>query len=161
MKQKQGFVTEDELRKRARKKISARRELTQHLLTYGLVNLFLWMIYLSTSPGFPWPLFVTGGWGIGIVSHMADYYFKHGQGAERREADIEREVIRQRRLARDRGELLSDDGDYGDDDGYAEADDLADARVVDLVRVEAGHMRLSDDGELVDEAEYLRQQKTR
>ncbi len=154
MKQKHGFVTEDELRKRARKKLSARRELTQHLLTYGLVNLFLWMIYLSTSPGFPWPLFVTGGWGIGIVSHMADYYFKHGQGAERRAADIEREVIRQRRLARDRGELLGDDG-------YDEDDDHADARVVDLSRVEAGHMRLSDDGELVDEVEYLRQQKPR
>lgn len=154
MKQKHGFVTEDELRKRARKKLSARREFTQHLLTYGLVNLFLWMIYLSTSPGFPWPLFVTGGWGIGIVSHMADYYFKHGQGAERRAADIEREVIRQRRLARDRGELLSDDG-------YDEDDDHADASVVDLSRVEAGHMRLSDDGELVDEVEYLRQQKPR
>lgn len=153
MKQKHGFVTEDELRKRARKKLSARRELTQHLLTYVLVNLFLWMIYLSTSPGFPWPLFVTGGWGIGLVSHMADYYFKHGKGAERREADIEREVIRQRRLARDRGELLSDDD--------CDEDDYADARIVDLAGVEAGHMRLSDDGELVDEVEYLRQQESR
>lgn len=151
MKQKHGYVTEGELRERARKKLSARRELIQHLLTYGLVNLFLWMIYLATAPGSPWPLFVTGGWGIGLVSHMADYYFKHGKGAERRAADIEREVIRQRRLARDRGELLGDDED----------DDYAEAHVVDLGRVEAGHMRLSDDGELVDAVEYQRQQESR
>lgn len=151
MKPKHGFVTEEKLRKRAKKKLSARRELAQHLITYVVANLFLWMIYLATGPGFPWPLFVTGGWGIGIVSHLADYYFKYGKGAERREADIEREVSRQRRLAQDRGELLGDD----EDDYYI------DARVCDLSRVEAGHMRLGDDGELVDEAEYLRQQESR
>lgn len=151
MKPKHGFVTEDELRARAKKKLSARRELTQHIITYVVVNLFLWMIYLATWQGFPWPLFVTGGWGIGIISHLADYYFKHGKGAEHREADIEREVIRQRRLAQDRGELLDDD-----EDDYYE-----DARVVDLSRVKAGHMRLGDDGELVDEVEYLRQQEPR
>ncbi|MCY4145543.1 MAG: 2TM domain-containing protein [Chloroflexi bacterium] len=151
MKQKHGFVTEDELRKRARKKLSARRELVQHLLSYILVNLFLWTIYLATWQEFPWPLFVSGGWGIGIVSHLADYYFKHGKGAEWREADIEREVIRQRRLARDRGEMLDDD----EDSGYA------DTRVYDSSRVEAKHRRLSDDGELVDEAEYLRQRASR
>jgi len=140
MKQKHGFVTEADLRERAQKKLSARRELIQHLLIYGLVNLFLWMIYLVTRQSFPWPLFVTGGWGIGLFSHMADYYFKHGKGAERQKAEIEREVIRQRRLARYRGERLSED----------EEDPWEDAGAMDLVRDEAGHIRLSDDGELPD-----------
>ncbi len=151
MKQKHGFVSEDELRKRAKKKLSARRELTQHLLSYILVNLFLWLLYLATWQGFAWPLFVTCGWGIGLVSHLSDYYFKHGKGAARRAADIEQEVRRQRQLARERGELVDEAAD----------DDYADARLFDLERVEAEPMRLSDDGELVDEAEYLRKQMTR
>ncbi|MXX50279.1 MAG: 2TM domain-containing protein [Chloroflexi bacterium] len=137
------------MRQRAEKKLSARRELTQHLLSYVLVNLFLWIIFFATWRGFPWPLFVTAGWGIGLVSHLADYYFKHGRGAERREAAIDREVSRQRRLAQERGELLDDD-DYDED--YEEA------RALDLSRGDAGQLRLRDDGELVDESEYLREQ---
>ena len=140
MKAKQGFVTEAELRKRARKKLSARREVAQHAITYAIVNLLVWIIYFATWTGFPWPLFVTFGWGIGFVSHLADYYFKHGKGAENREAEIEQEVANQRRLARERGEMLGDD-EYDEDD---------EARVYDLSHVEAGHIRLSDDGELVE-----------
>ena len=143
MKAKHGLVTEAELRKRARKKLSARREVAQHALTYAVVNLMVWIIYFATRNSFPWPLFVTFGWGIGLVSHLADYYFKHGKGAENREADIEREVSNQRRLARERGELLGEDA-------YDEDDEVDEARAVDLSRVPAGQMRLSDDGELVE-----------
>ncbi len=140
MKRKHGVVTEEELRKRARKKLSSRRELIQHLATYLIVNLVLWAIYFATSGDFPWPLFVTAGWGIGMFSHLVDYYYKHGRGAEKQEAQLEEEVVRQRRLARERGELLSDDED----------DDYEEARVYDLSHVTAAGVRLSDDGELVE-----------
>jgi len=151
LKRKHGVVTDDELRKRAQKKLSARQEVIQHLASYVIVNLLLWTIFLATWRGFPWPLFVTGGWGIGLFSQLADYYYKHGPGAEKRATELEAEVIRQRRLAHERGELW---------DGYAE-DDEDGASVYELRNVKAAGLRLSDDGELIDEAEYLRQQETR
>jgi hypothetical protein len=58
-----------------------------HAVTYIIVNAFLWGIwYLSTSGHydfdmedihiriFPWPLWCTLGWGIGLAFHFAGAY---------------------------------------------------------------------------------------
>ena len=54
----------------------------------------VWAIWLFTTGGFPWPLFVTFFWGIGLVGHLLDYYNKHGGGAQKREERINEEVMR-------------------------------------------------------------------
>lgn len=47
-----------------------------HLIIYVLANLLIWLIYIllmySLSVSFPWALFPTIGWGIGLAFH---YFF--------------------------------------------------------------------------------------
>ncbi|QJW90693.1 2TM domain-containing protein [Spirosoma taeanense] len=54
-----------------------------HLRTYLLINAGLWLIWAFTSffifrdasrTLFPWPLFATLGWGIGLTSHYFGVY---------------------------------------------------------------------------------------
>ena len=142
MKRKHFDVSEDDIRRSVEKKYKARTELVQHAITYLLINPFLWAIWLFTGTSFPWPIFVTASWGIGMLSHYVDYYNKHGKGAQKREEAIEAEVMRQLELARAQDALrrrhLFEDDDTEGGDVYA------------LDDYEQRGMRLSDDGELLD-----------
>ena len=46
--------------------------------------------------GFPWPIFPTGFWGIGVVMQYIEYHYKHGGGADRVESSgfYQDEVVR-------------------------------------------------------------------
>jgi hypothetical protein len=46
------------------------------LISYLLVNAFLWAIYLINVKhnSYPWPLWVMLGWGIGLAFSYADAY---------------------------------------------------------------------------------------
>ena len=158
MKRKLEAISEEDVRRKVDKKFKNRAALTQHLVSYAIVNLLLWSLYISARGGFPWPLFVTAGWGIGMLSHWADYYFKYGKGARKREAEVEAEVLRQVSLSRmieeERRRRLYDEEATGDADVY------------DLDNVELRHVRLTDDGELtdfdmLDDREELEQRKNR
>jgi len=60
-----------------------------HLGTYIVVNLFLWGIWYFTSQrydhnGFPWPVWSTFGWGIGLFFHfMGAYVFPKANSVEK------------------------------------------------------------------------------
>ena len=131
--------TQEELiRQRVEKKLHARRDLIQHLAVYLTVNGIFWLLYLSSGEfGFPWPIFITGFWGIGVVSQYVEFYYKHGRGAEKREAEIEEEVTRQMRLSQQRKSKV-------------EADEAADVGILDLDSIDAHQVRLKADGELTD-----------
>ena len=55
-----------------------------HLLTYIIVNLFLWILWYFTDwkhaeegenrSGIPWPIFCTIGWGFGLFWHFMGTY---------------------------------------------------------------------------------------
>ena len=48
-----------------------------HLATYIIINLFLWALWFFNSNGgneYPWPVWTTGGWGIGILFHYLGAY---------------------------------------------------------------------------------------
>lgn len=57
-----------------------------HAAVYLLINLMLWAIWVGTlgdgDGGFPWPLFVNGGWGIGLVSHGLKVYTDRQSGGD-------------------------------------------------------------------------------
>jgi len=55
-----------------------------HLIPFLVVNGFLFFINLSTATGlgFPWFLFPLGGWGIGLVSHLATVRTRRRERAE-------------------------------------------------------------------------------
>lgn len=66
--------SEDELRAAAVKRLKAKREFKQHLLVYVAVNALVVGIWYLTSTGFFWPIFLVGGWGIGVVMHAWDTF---------------------------------------------------------------------------------------
>ncbi len=138
-KRKNPSPLELDIRRRIEAKYEERNNLLIHLASYSGVNVLVWVIWLTSAGGFPWPLFVTLGWGIGLVAHALDYYSKHGGGAERREARINEEV--QRYMQRMESDIYADEA-------HEEAD------VYDLDAVEPRHLRLSDDGELTSADAY-------
>ncbi len=60
---------------RAKKRAEELKEFYHHLMVYVIVNAFLVVLNLLTSPGyywFKWPLL---GWGIGLTIHGATTFF--------------------------------------------------------------------------------------
>ncbi len=56
-----------------------RAEFKKHLLTYVIVNIFLWGLWLFGGMrhgdlSFPWPAFVSFGWGIGLAFNYIGAY---------------------------------------------------------------------------------------
>ncbi len=141
MKRKIEGLSNDEIRRRIEKRYEARGALMQHAISYLMTNIILWAIWLFTVTSFPWPLFVTGFWGIGLLSHFVDYHNKHGKGAQKRQEEIEAEVMRQLEFERAQ-EILRSRRQYDEQiDG---------ADVYELDNYKQRGLRLSDDGELVD-----------
>lgn len=114
-----GLTPEEIEEKRIRERVIKRREertgVIIHTAVYVFVNLLMWAIWASDAPqifqtisgtalpsevqqviDFPWPLIVMFFWGIGLFSHISDYYNKYGGGAEKREREIQREIQRER-----------------------------------------------------------------
>lgn len=83
------------IRKQIEKKFEERQGLIIHGAAFVVMNLIFWALWLAGGSGFPWPVFVTGGWGVGMVAHVLDYHYKYG-GAERREPFIQDEIERAR-----------------------------------------------------------------
>lgn len=61
-------------------KLAKRRaEFKKHLLVYLVINIFLWGIWLISGAKigggyFPWPAFVSFGWGIGLAFNFIGAY---------------------------------------------------------------------------------------
>lgn len=46
-----------------------KRELKQHALIYVAVNALLIIVWAASGAGYFWPIWVIGGWGIGLALH--------------------------------------------------------------------------------------------
>lgn len=62
----------DEAREYLRRK--KRQEFRDHLRSYLIVNGFLVLVNVFTN-GYPWCLWVVGGWGVGLAFHACDVFF--------------------------------------------------------------------------------------
>jgi hypothetical protein len=80
----------NDARTQALKRIKAKRRFQQQLVVYLVINVFLWVIWGVGGFGFPWPIFVTFGWGIGIAVQAWQVYGSGGRPIT--EAEIEREM---------------------------------------------------------------------
>jgi hypothetical protein len=70
---------EDDLRRQALERVKGKRDFRGHLATFVCVNAILWVVWLlggaeTDAEGIPWPLWVTGGWGIGVILHAWNVY---------------------------------------------------------------------------------------
>lgn len=79
-------------RERALERLKKKRDFKGHVVAYVVVNAALWAIWAATGAGYPWPAWVTGGWGIGVLMNAWDVYFR----APITDADVEREMRRAR-----------------------------------------------------------------
>jgi hypothetical protein len=91
----------DALRELALLRLKKRRDFKTHVAVYVLVNGVIWGIWLvialSSGGGnwWPWPIFPTLGWGIGVALNGWDVYVRRPIT----EAEVEDEVRRLRRAA--------------------------------------------------------------
>jgi hypothetical protein len=84
---------DDDLRRRAERIADAKLAFRSHVAAYVLVNSFLAVLDLLTSPGelwFFWPLL---GWGVGLAAHA---FATHGGGADLRDRAVDAEMRRLR-----------------------------------------------------------------
>lgn len=79
-----------DLREEAYRHVRTRRDFVPHAIAYVLANILVWTIWAFTDTGFPWPLFVTFGWGIGIAAHAWDAFARRPIT----QADVDRELAR-------------------------------------------------------------------
>ena len=78
-------------RKAARERLEKRRGLQGAFVAYLVVNTFLVWIWWFTGGGYFWPAWILGGWGIGMLMGLWDYW--RGPITE---ADVEDELRRMR-----------------------------------------------------------------
>ncbi len=110
------------IRQRAIEPMTKRREFIDHLAVYIPINIMLWIIYGTTGflSGFPWPLIVMLGWGIGLFFHAAETFsFSSREKAVERAIEQERERLydneKPKRELRDddsRDVRLTEDGEF-------------------------------------------------
>ncbi|NWG16881.1 MAG: protein kinase [Chloroflexi bacterium] len=103
---------EERVRRRIEKKFEERNGFIIHLVIYIVMNLVFWGMWAGAQDlfaaifengqlpvgdlGFPWPIFITFFWGIGVVANFMEYYNKYGPGAEKRERLVQAELERER-----------------------------------------------------------------
>jgi len=85
----QNNPTGDE-RQEALTRLKKRREFQNHLVAYIVINAAVWVIWATTGAGYPWPAWLTGIWGIGLVLNGWDVYLRRPIT----NADVEREITR-------------------------------------------------------------------
>jgi hypothetical protein len=87
-----------ELRERAIRQLKRKREFRDHLGWFVFVNAVLWLIWAlppnSADTGDLWPAWVTGIWGVFLLSHGWRVYRGHEEGPT--EHQIEHEMTRLR-----------------------------------------------------------------
>ena len=91
---------DEELRKLAINRLKQKQAFRTHLFSFVVVNATLWIIWLITAISgsggawFPWPIFPTLGWGIGLAFNWRAAY---GPGSRMiSESEVEAEIRRLR-----------------------------------------------------------------
>lgn len=81
-------MAEDDRRAAAIERVKNKRAFWQNLVAYIVVNGFLVGIWALTGAGYFWPIWVIGGWGIGLILHAWNAFFVRPITEE----DIQREM---------------------------------------------------------------------
>ena len=66
----------DEVREAAVKRVKARRDFKTHVVAYVLVNAMFVVIWAMSGRGYFWPIWIIGGWGIGLAMNAWAVYFE-------------------------------------------------------------------------------------
>ncbi|MDD3399180.1 MAG: 2TM domain-containing protein [Candidatus Methanomethylophilaceae archaeon] len=81
----------------AKIRVEKKREFFTHLVAYLLVNGIFWTLYLYTTPTeFPWPVFITAFWGIGVGAHAFDTFMSDDSYSDAVEKEYQKLLQRRR-----------------------------------------------------------------
>jgi len=87
-------LTEEEVITEARRRVRFKRAFYSHLATYLIVNTFRVLIWaFASGAGYPWFLWVLGGWGIFLLKHFL-WLFVFSTGSKWAAVEREAEKIR-------------------------------------------------------------------
>ncbi|HVU09668.1 MAG TPA: protein kinase [Phototrophicaceae bacterium] len=73
---------ETAIRRRVESDFNKRKEFISDLGPFVVINAILWIIF--GHGGFPWPMFITLGWGAGLAAHAVETYYATGKRVTRR-----------------------------------------------------------------------------
>ncbi len=79
------FSTQDnlpELEKQARKRVKELKEFYTHLTFFVIINLFLSVLSVITSPNYFWAMWPILGWSLGLFSHAISVFGLFGIGSK-------------------------------------------------------------------------------
>ena len=79
-------------REQALKRLQERRDFGSHVVAYVVVNAFVIGVWAFTGAGYFWPVWMLACWGIGLVLHGWNVFFRRPIT----EADIDQELHRDR-----------------------------------------------------------------
>jgi len=80
----------DDRRRAAIERLTAKRDLSTHILTYVVVNAAFVAIWVLSGGGYFWPIWIIACWGVGLVLHVWETYGRRPITEE----DIQREMTR-------------------------------------------------------------------
>lgn len=75
-------ASEEELRTQAIHSLKKKQAFRNSLVAYVLVNAFLIVIWALSDSSYFWPVWVIGGWGIGLAFQAYDAYGRRGTVTE-------------------------------------------------------------------------------
>lgn len=81
--------SEDELREQAIDSLKRKQAFRNSLISYVLVNAVLVVIWAVSGSGYFWPVWVIGGWGIGLAFQA---YHAYGRSDTVTEAQVSEEM---------------------------------------------------------------------
>lgn len=121
------------IKERVERRMKERERFLKSVMGFLTANIICWTIWFLTSRGFPWPIFVTIGTGMNVISQFAKTFVGSEVMENMREREFQREVERERMRL-----------EHG----------ISYAKVKNDEKAKNGEIRLSDDGELIyqDEA---------
>jgi hypothetical protein len=85
-----------DLEREARKRVKELKGFYSHASIFAVINLFLIVLNLLTSPGEFWAIWPLLGWGVGLASHMVSVFGFFGFGGKDWEERKIREYVLQR-----------------------------------------------------------------
>ena len=89
-------TTPEALREQALRRVKKRRDFHTHAFAYVMINVLIWGVWAiigaTSGSWFPWPLWVTLGWGIGLAFNAWDVYLRRPIA----EDEVQREIDRLR-----------------------------------------------------------------
>ncbi len=86
-------MSDEEIRKLAQRRVAAKKGFFSNLFSYIVVNAVLVLLwYFVSGAGYPWFLWVMGGWGIGLIFHFFGVFVFAREGGDWEQRQVQKEM---------------------------------------------------------------------